>query len=90
VRSGLAAVLLDSLTVEPIRNSKLVKIHYDSPDPALAAQIVQVLAETFIQLSLERRFDAASYAKNFLEQRLAQVKGRLEDSDQALVAFARS
>jgi polysaccharide biosynthesis transport protein len=90
VRSGLADRLLDSLTVEPVRNSKLVKIHYESPDPALAAQIVQVLAETFIQLSLERRFDAASYAKNFLEQRLAQVKGRLEDSDQALVAFARS
>ena len=90
VRRGLATRLLDSLTVEPIRNSKLVKIHYDSPDPALAAQIVQVLAETFIQLSLERRFDAASYAKNFLEQRLAQVKGRLEDSDQALLAFARS
>ncbi|MGH8586420.1 MAG: GumC family protein [Gammaproteobacteria bacterium] len=90
VRRGLATRLLDSLTVEPIRNSKLVKIHYDSRDPALAAQIVQVLAETFIQLSLERRFDAASYAKNFLEQRLAQVKGKLEDSDQALLAFARS
>ncbi|MGI8426000.1 MAG: GumC family protein [Actinomycetota bacterium] len=90
VRRGLTTRLLDSLTVEPIRNSKLVKIHYDSPDRALAAQIVQVLAETFIQLSLERRFDAASYAKNFLEQRLAQVKGRIEDSDQALLAFARS
>lgn len=89
VRSGLAARLIGSLTVEPVRNSKLVNVHYDSPAPPLAAQIVRTLAESFIQMSLERRFDAASYAKNFLEQRLAQVKAKLEDSEQALVTFAR-
>ena len=89
VRSGLAARLIGSLTVEPVRNSKLVNVHYDSPAPPLAAQIVRALAESFILMSLERRFEAASYAKNFLEQRLTQIKAKLEDSEQALVAFAR-
>lgn len=89
VLSSLATRLVSSLSVEPVRNSKLVKVHYDSPDPVLAAQIVKSLAELFIRMKLERGFDAASYAKDFLEQRLAQVKAKLEDSEQALVAFAR-
>ncbi len=87
--SSLVTRLVGSLRVEPVRDSKLVKVHYDSPDPVLAAQIVNSLAQLFIRMNLERRFDAASYAKDFLEQRLGQVKVKLDDSEQALVSFAR-
>src|SRR5918992_5706268 len=90
IKQQLIENFLDYLTVEPVRNSKLVKLHYDLPDPKLAARIANALAQAFIHLNLERRFEAASYAKNFLEQRLAQVRARLEDSEQKLVAFTRT
>ena len=90
IKSRLIGSFLAHLTVEPVRNSKLVKLHYDLPDPKLAARIANALAQSFIHLNLERRFEAASYAKNFLEQRLGQVRARLEDSEQKLVGFTRT
>lgn len=80
---------LANLTVEPVRNSRLVKLHYESPDPGLAAKIVNTLAQTFISMNLERRFDASAYARTFLQERIQQIKIKLEDSERELVNFAR-
>ncbi|MEI2782693.1 MAG: polysaccharide biosynthesis tyrosine autokinase [Candidatus Competibacter sp.] len=78
----------NNLTVTPVRNSRLVKLYYDSPDPKLAAIILNTLAKAYIDLSLERRFDASAYARNFLQERLQQVKAKLESSEREMVDFA--
>ena len=80
---------LTSLAIEPVRNSRLVKVHFTSPDSDLAAQVVNAFADAFINMNLERRFEASSYAKDFLSDRLQQIKAKLEDSEQQLVKFAR-
>ena len=82
--SGLVSGFLRQLTVEPIRNSRLVKIHFDSPDPRLAAQVANAISGNFINLNLERRMDASSYAKTFLQERLEQIRVKLEESEKAL------
>ena len=89
-QSLLVTRFLDKLTVEPVRNSRLVKIHFDSPDAALATRVVNAVATAYINLNLERRMDASSYAKTFLQDRLQQIQTKLEDSEKALVAFARA
>ena len=78
-----------SMTVEPVRNSRLVRVLFDSPEPKLAADALNALAKNFIAANLERRYDASSYAKTFLEEKLAYTKARLEDSERALVDFQR-
>lgn len=80
---------LNHLTVEPVRNSRLVKVNFDSPDPELSARVANAMADVFIKLNLERRIDTSSYAKTFLEERLQQIKSKLEDSERQLVDFAR-
>lgn len=77
------------LTIEPVRNSRLVQIHFDSPDPKFSARVADAFADGFIASTLERRFDASSYAKTYLEERLEQLKARLEDSERELVQFAQ-
>jgi capsular exopolysaccharide synthesis family protein len=76
-------------TLEPVRNSKLVKLHYNSTDPELAARVANALADTYIKSNLERRYNANADAKNFLEQRIVQVKAKLEDAEHKLYAHAR-
>jgi capsular exopolysaccharide synthesis family protein len=76
------------LIVDPVRDSRLVQIGFESRDPKLSARIANTLADDFITSNLERRFQAASYARQFLEQHLAQVKEKLEDSERAAVAYA--
>lgn len=77
------------LTVEPVRNSRLVRLHFDSPVPEFSARVANTLAESFIASGLERRFGASSYAKTYLEQQLKAVKARLEQSERQLVAYAQ-
>lgn len=84
------SAFLDFLTIEPVRNSRLVRVSYDSPDPVFSARVVNTLSEAFIAANLERRFDASSYAKTYLEDRLQQMRQRLEDAESQLVQFARA
>jgi len=83
------SVFLSGLAVNPVRNSRLVILSYDSPNPKLAATILNTLAKTYINLNLERRFDTSTYARNFLQERLQQVKAKLEESERDLVEFSR-
>ena len=86
---GVISGFLGGLTIEPVRNSRLVRLHYNSPDPKLAAAILNNLAKSYINLNLERRFDATTYARNFLQERLQQVKAKLEESERELVELSR-
>ncbi|MFA5082978.1 MAG: polysaccharide biosynthesis tyrosine autokinase [Hydrogenophilaceae bacterium] len=89
LESPLVGQFLANLTIEPVRNSRLIKVYYESTDPQLAARIVNALAQSYISLNLERRMDASSYATTFLQERLEQVRVKLEDSERALNQFAR-
>ncbi|PWG02107.1 exopolysaccharide biosynthesis protein [Sphingosinicella humi] len=81
-------VLLDHVEISPIRGSSLVEVSFTSPDPALSRRIVNSWTEHFIGSNLDRRFEATSYARKFLEDRLEQLRQRLEASERQLVAYA--
>ncbi len=88
-RAAQAQMLLSSLTVEPVRNSRLVRLSFDSADPATAATVINAFAQNYVNLNLERRYEATAYAKTFLEERLAQVKLRLEEAERKMLEYAR-
>lgn len=77
------------LSIQPISSSRLVKLSFDSHDPARARQIANAFAESFIKANLDRRFEATAYARNFLDERLKELKLKLEESEKQLVAYAQ-
>jgi capsular exopolysaccharide synthesis family protein len=82
-------LIMGGLTIEPVRNSRLVRVHFDSPDPEFSQRAANALSEAFIASNLERRFDSSAYAKTYLEDRLQELRLKLEDSERELVAFAQ-
>jgi polysaccharide biosynthesis transport protein len=76
------------LTVSPVRGSRIVKVSLDHPDPAVSQRIANGFGEVFIADNLDRRFEATSYARKFLEERLQQLKQKLEETETQLVAYA--
>lgn len=83
-------VLLKNVSVAPTRLSRLVDVRFTSPDPALTTEITNTWSKAFIELSLERRFEATAYARTFLEGRLEQLRQRMQESERALVGYAAS
>jgi len=78
----------DHLTIDPVRDTRLVTINFDSPDPALSSKIANAVADNFIAANLEHTFNASNYARTYLEGRLAQLKQKLSDSAAHLVEIA--
>ena len=87
-RAAALEALRENLSVSPIRGSRLVAVGYDNPNPVVAARIANGFAENFIQSNLDRKFDSSRYAREFLEERIAQTKERLESAERQLVAYA--
>ncbi|KFN45092.1 GumC family protein [Arenimonas oryziterrae] len=88
-RRQAISAFAEGLSIEPVRNSRLVRVHFDSPSPAFSTKAANAVVEAFIASNLERRFESSSYAKTYLEDRLQELKLKLEDSERKLVAFAQ-
>jgi succinoglycan biosynthesis transport protein ExoP len=80
-------VFASQLTVSPIRNSRLVDVKYQHPDPALAASIVNALARNYIEQNLEFRFMASKEANDWLGARLAEQRKEVEAAEAKLQRY---
>ena len=86
----VVGLLLKNLKIEPIRASRLVDIEWTSPSAQLSARVANAWATGYVEQNLNRRFDQTSYARQFLERRLEQLRQRLAESERALVNYASS
>lgn len=75
---------LKHLDVAPENGTRLVKVRFDSPDPTLAAQIVNTHVADFLARSQQIRSDASNAARMFLENELIRIKVQVEKSEAEL------
>src|SRR6516164_5558708 len=87
-QTAAAGMVQSGLSVTPVPNSNLVLILFDSPSPEWAQRIANGVSDSYVSSKLERRYGATAYARNFLKERLEELKLKLEESEKALVAYA--
>jgi capsular exopolysaccharide synthesis family protein len=87
-KAAAASMVQSGLSVGTSFESNLVRISFDSPSPAWAQRIANGIADSYISSNLERRYGATAYARNFLKERLDELKLKLEESEKALVVYA--
>jgi len=61
---------MGGLQIQPVAVSGLVRISYQDPSAAMASKIANAVGEAFIEGNLQQRYDASSYARNFLKESL--------------------
>ena len=81
------SLMLGSLTVAPVRNSRLVELRFTSTDPQLAADMANGLAKAYIQQSMEFRFSASKDATDWLNTQLTEQRKKVEQSESALQRY---
>lgn len=86
----MGKVLLDHVGIAPVRGSRLVDVTAVTPDPALSQKIADAWSRLFIETNLEQRYGASDYARRFLENRLEEMRGKLEESERKAVGYAAS
>ena len=89
-RQAIAAgVVMGGLSVQPVGESSIVRIRYSALDPAWAQRISIAVAEQYEKLTLDMRDAATTYARNFLQERLDELRLKLEESEKQLIEYAR-
>src|SRR5262245_39929691 len=74
----------NGLTVEPIRNSKLVRLSFVDRDKHLCAEAADAVAEAYEQFNTETRFTTSSQARLFLTKQVARLQSEIAAEERKL------
>ena len=81
------ASFLKYVSVDPIRNTRLIEIQVDDPDPKLAAEIANAVAATYVSQNLELKLAAARDALTWLTTHVSDLKTKVNESELALQRY---
>jgi succinoglycan biosynthesis transport protein ExoP len=78
-----------ALDVEALPKTQAVQIRFRSPNPALAASVVNTLAESYLQYNFLTRYNATMKASGFLQDRLNEMRRNMETAESNLAAYQK-
>jgi len=78
----------DSLSIEPLRDTRLVRIAFHASDPVLAARMANAHAETYIGQGLGMRTRASHEARSFLLEQARELHKRVAEAQAKLAAYS--
>ncbi len=79
--------VLGGLKVLPVEETRLVRLGYVSSNPVLAADIVNGVAEEFINYSVEMRYEVTQQTSEFLSEQIAQLRTELSAKERELQKY---
>jgi capsular exopolysaccharide synthesis family protein len=82
-------ILQKYLKVEPVKESRIVRIRFESADPELAAMIANGFAEAYIAENLAVKSTTTQNASEWLEGQLTELQKKLDESSKALFEFKK-
>ena len=77
------------LKVATVNNTRLIEIHYSNRDPRLAADIVNGIVSSYIEQNYQTKFESAMQTSDWLSRQLADLKLKVETSQEKLIRFQR-
>jgi succinoglycan biosynthesis transport protein ExoP len=80
-------LLQNAVTVEPLRNTRLVQIGVEDPDPQLAADMANALASSYQTQNLELKLSAARDALTWLSAQVRELKTKVNESELTLQQY---
>lgn len=88
VLGRIANRLRSSLSVQPIRDTQLVRVTYRSDRPDEAARIANAFAESFIEFGIRTRSETMSEASDVLAEEIDRLNQEVVDIEERLGSFS--
>ena len=84
-----APISLSRLRVNRPPNTYLLLISYRSPDPRLAADVANAIANSYLVHTYDIRIRSSASLSTFMEKQLDELKAKMEQSGLALAQFEK-
>jgi polysaccharide biosynthesis transport protein len=75
------------VVLEP--NTRIIDIHFRSPNKELSARVVNALANTYIEQNFKTRFESTMQASDWLSRQLVDLQMKVETSQEKLVKYQK-
>ncbi len=77
-RYTVLKIFASHLKIEPVTGTRLINVSYSSPDPELAAAVVNHLISALMDYTFQSRFTATAQASNWLTAQLDDLRKQTE------------
>ncbi len=86
----IASLIQSNLTVEPVKNTKIVRIAYSDRSPAIAKLIADAVAKAYIDEILDMKLTTSRYALQWMTAKAQEERKKLEASEMAMQNYMRA
>ncbi len=93
----LVLALQKNLTIQPVKESRLpnkttrlINVGFETPDPLMAAKVVNTLADTYVAYNLEVISSANETTSSFLQNQIGELQGKIRGAEERLINYSRS
>jgi polysaccharide biosynthesis transport protein len=81
-------VVQAGLTVDPIQDTRALKISFTHTDPAIAAMVANGVADRFKRYSFENKTDKFTNTSDWLERSTRELQTKVQQSEQELANYS--
>ncbi|MGD8971190.1 MAG: GNVR domain-containing protein, partial [Desulfobacterales bacterium] len=83
----LVSRLKGQIQVEPVKDTRLLKITATDPDRMTAKNMADALADAYIEFNIENRLKSSRSTLSWMTDQLYEMKKKLEDAEEEFYAF---
>ena len=84
------SAIQDGLEVKLLESTRLITITFRHPDPEIAAQVVNAIADTYTVSNMEKKTQTNSSAGTFIQKRIAELQDQIRRGEQRLIDYGKS
>ncbi len=81
--------LRSRISVVPQKNSNIVRVSVEHPDPVFAAFLAEEVAKAYLDFNIEKKYVATKEAARWLLEQSINLKKQLEESELAIFDFKK-
>lgn len=83
----IADLVREEISVRPTKDSRIINLTYLSPNPMLAAQIVNSVATAYIDKTFDMKMEVSDYTLKWMNVKAEEEKRKLEESERILQKY---
>lgn len=81
---------LGKLQINPVRNSYLVEVSFQSPDKVMAQKVINAISDEYMYLSIDLRSESSILVRNWLDKQLQNMADKVQVAQKKLYKFGQT
>lgn len=87
--NGLLGMFHGGLSVKVVPRTRILELHYTSTNPNLAAEVVNEVANAYIEQNFQAKFESTVHTSEWLSKQLSDLQLKVETSQQRLIDYQK-